>query len=164
MEPMIFVREVAAAVILVTATLAIHCIGIAAFIHFVRARIERGIKALSPVRGSILMVRFTTAMIFLHVLEILLWAGFYRWHCFRTWEPCIYFSATSYSTVGYGDVLLPQVWRLLGPVESIAGVLMSGLSVSLLFVIAMRLVESEAVSKSVHTHPPSAPDPALILQ
>ena len=145
MEPMIFVRQVGVAVILVTATLVIHCIGIAAFIHFVRARIERGIKALSPLHGSILMVRFTTAMIVLHVLEILLWAAFYRWRCFPSWEPCIYFSASSYSTVGYGDVLLPQIWRLLGPVEGIAGVLMSGLSVSLLFVIATRLVESETV-------------------
>ncbi len=161
---MIFVRQVGAAIILVTATLVVHSIGMAALIQFVRARIEQGLKGLSPVRGSILMVRFTTAMIFLHVFEILLWAGFYRWHCFRSWESCIYFSAASYSTVGYGDVLLPHVWRLLGPVEGIAGVLMSGLSVSLLFVIATRLVESETVSKRAPTHPPSAPDPALILR
>ncbi len=91
MEPMIFARQVGAAIVLVTGTLVIHCIGMAAFIHLVRARIERGIKGLSPLRSSILMVRFTTAMIVLHVLEILLWAGFYRWHCFRSWEPCIYF-------------------------------------------------------------------------
>jgi len=164
MEPMIFARQVGAAVVLMTATLVIHTIGMAAFIHYVRARIERGIKGLSPLRGSILMVRFTTAMIILHVLEILLWAGFFRWYCFRSWEPCIYFSAASYSTVGYGDVLLPHVWRLLGPVEGIAGILMSGLSVSLLFVIATRLVESETVSKRAHTRPPSAPDSALTLR
>jgi voltage-gated potassium channel len=149
MEPMIVVRQVGAAVILVTATLVIHSVGMAALIHFVRARIEQGIKGLSPLLSSILMVRFTTAMIVLQVLEILLWAGFYRWHCFPSWEPSIYFSATSYSTVGYGDVVLPKVWRMLGPVESIAGILMSGLSVSLLFVIATRLVESETVSKRV---------------
>ena len=108
------------------------------------------------------MVRFTTAMIVLHVLEILLWAGFYRWHCFPSWEPCIYFSAASYSTVGYGDVLLPHVWRLLGPVEGIAGILMSGLSVSLLFVIATRLVESETVSKKAVRASGSVPVAALI--
>ena len=164
MEPMTFARQVGTAVILVTATLVVHSIGMAALIQFVRARIERGIKGLSALRSSILMVRFTTAMIILHVLEILLWAGFYRWHCFPSWEPSIYFSATSYSTVGYGDVVLPQVWRMLGPVEGIAGVLMSGLSVSLLFVIATRLVEGETVSKRAPTHPRSAPDPAPILR
>jgi len=37
------------------------------------------------------------------------------------WEPSFYFSATSYSTVGYGDIVPPRVWRLLGPVESVTG-------------------------------------------
>jgi hypothetical protein len=163
MEPMMFARQVGAAIILVTGTLVIHCVGVAALIHMARARIDRGIKGLSPWRSSILMVRFTTAMIVLHVLEILLWAGFYRWLCFPSWEPCVYFSAASYSTVGYGDVLLPHVWRLLGPVEGIAGVLMSGLSVSLLFAIATRLVESEIVSKNSPDASGSVPVAALIV-
>lgn len=158
-----FARQVGAAIILVTGTLVIHCVGVAALIHMARARIDRGIKGLSPWRSSILMVRFTTAMIVLHVLEILLWAGFYRWLCFPSWEPCVYFSAASYSTVGYGDVLLPHVWRLLGPVEGIAGVLMSGLSVSLLFAIATRLVESEIVSKNSPDASGSVPVAALIV-
>jgi hypothetical protein len=55
----------------------------------------------------------------------------------------VYFSATSYSTVGYGDVTLPLKWRMLGPIESITGVLMCGISVSLLFAIATRLVGPE---------------------
>jgi hypothetical protein len=84
-----------------------------------------------------------TAFIGLHLLEILLWAGFYRWLCFRLWEPAFYFSAASYATVGYGDVVLPQMWRNLGPVESIIGVLMCGLSASFLFAIVSRLVDRE---------------------
>jgi voltage-gated potassium channel len=79
----------------------------------------------------------------LHLLQILLWAAFYRLRCFRSWESCFYFSATSYSTVGYGDIVLPPVWRLLGPVEAIMGVLMCGISVSALFAIATRLIGNE---------------------
>ena len=41
---------------------------------------------------------------------------------------------------GYGDVVLPSEWRMLGPIESILGVLMCGLSVNLLFAIATRLI------------------------
>lgn len=52
--------------------------------------------------------------------------------------------SASYATVGYGDVVLPQMWRTLGPVESIIGVLMCGLSASFLFAIVTRLVEREA--------------------
>jgi voltage-gated potassium channel len=85
-----------------------------------------------------------TAFICLHVLEILLWTAFYRWRCFPVWESAFYFSAASYATVGYGDVVLPQMWRTVGPVESIIGVLMCGLSASFLFAIVSRLLDREA--------------------
>jgi hypothetical protein len=45
--------------------------------------------------------------------------------------------------VGDGGIILPSKWRLLGPIESILGILMCGLSVSLLFAIATRLVGNE---------------------
>ena len=77
-------------------------------------------------------------------LADLVWAGFYRWRCLPTSESSFYFSATSYSTVGYGDIVLPQVWRTSGPVESVIGVIMCDISVSGLFAIAIRLIESEA--------------------
>jgi voltage-gated potassium channel len=139
-----FARQTGVAIILVTATLCLQCAGMAVLINWARNSIERGIKTFSQWQSAVLMIRFTTAMIVLHVLEIVLWAGFYRWRCLPTWESCFYFSATSYSTVGYGDIVLPQVWRLLGPAESVTGVLMSGISVSALFAILLRLVESEA--------------------
>lgn len=139
-----FTRQAGVAVVLVTLTLCLQSAGMAMLISWARNSIERGIKTFGQWQSSVLMIRFTTAMIVLHFLEIVLWAGFYRWKCLPTWESCFYFSATSYSTVGYGDVVLPQVWRLLGPVESVSGVLMSGISVSALFAILLRLLESEA--------------------
>jgi hypothetical protein len=45
--------------------------------------------------------------------------------------------------VGYGDVVLPSNWRMLGPLESIIGVLMCGISVSVLFATISRLVNRE---------------------
>ena len=40
-------------------------------------------------------------------------------------------------------MLLPPQWRLLGPLESMMGVLRCGISVSLLFALITRLVENE---------------------
>ena len=53
---------------------------------------------------------------------------------------------TSAVTVRYGDVVLPSNWRMLGPLESIMGVLMCGASVSVLFATVTRLVGREVRS------------------
>src|ERR1700756_287699 len=52
-------------------------------------------------------------------------------------------TASSYSTLGCSDVTLPSNWRTLAPVESIIGVLMCGISVSLLFAIVTRLINHD---------------------
>jgi voltage-gated potassium channel len=141
---MIFLREGGAAIVLVTLTLSLQCAGIAAVIAWARPSFAPGALRLGAIRSATLMMRLMTAFIGLHALEILLWTAFYRWLCFPVWESAFYFSAASYATVGYGDVVLPQMWRTLGPVESIIGVLMCGLSAGFLFAIVSRLVDREA--------------------
>jgi voltage-gated potassium channel len=131
--------QIGAAFFLVTLTLWLHCGGLVALITWVR-RTASDIHRMRPVRSAVLVVRVTAAMIALHGLEVLLWAGGYRWLCFSSWESAVYFSASSYATVGYGDVVLPLRWHMLGPLESVMGVLMCGLSVSFLFAIATRLM------------------------
>ncbi|HWC19457.1 MAG TPA: potassium channel family protein [Terriglobales bacterium] len=145
------VRQASAAMVLIAATLWLQSAGMAILIRWARAAITRGfsLNKLSPWRSAVLINRFIGVMLVLHILEILLWAGFYRWQCLPTWESCFYFSAASYSTVGYGDVFLPRIWRTLGPVESVVGVIMCGISVSALFAIAIRLIESEAGSFAI---------------
>jgi voltage-gated potassium channel len=138
-----FARQAIAATLLISATLWFQCGGMAVLIHWARISIERGMKRLTPWHSAALMIRFTVVMIALHILQVLLWAAFYRWRCLPSWDASFYFSAASYSTVGYGDIVLPIIWRSLGPLESITGMLMCGLSVSGLFAILVRLVASE---------------------
>ena len=86
----------------------------------------------------------TVAVIVLHGIVILLWASCYCWLCFPSWESAFYFSAGSYATVGYGDVVLQSKWRLLGPLESMVGMLMSGVSIGLLLAAVTHRVEGES--------------------
>jgi voltage-gated potassium channel len=146
---MIFLREGGAAIVLVTLTLSLQCAGMAAVIAWARPSFALSVLRLGPIRSAMLMMRLMTAFIVLHVLEILLWTAFYRWLCFPFWESAFYFSAASYATVGYGDVVLPHMWRTLGPVESIIGVLMCGLSASFLFAIVSRLIDREARASNI---------------
>ena len=144
---MLFLRQVCAAIVLVIITLGIQSAGMAGLIEWAKSHFARGTQALGAWGSAVLVVRLTSLIICLHILEILLWTVFYRWRCLGTWESAFYFSAASYSTVGYGDVVLQPVWRLLGPVEGISGVLMCGLSASFLFAVATRLLDSRASAK-----------------
>jgi voltage-gated potassium channel len=143
-DTMIFFHEVGTAVLLVILTLWLQCAGLAAIIVWVRRAVAGDLHRLGHFRSATLVVRLTAAIIVLHGVLILLWAGCYRWLCFRSWESAFYFSASSYATVGYGDVVLPSNWRMLGPLESIIGVLMCGMSVSVLFATVTRLVGRHA--------------------
>ena len=138
---MILFHQVAAALLLLTLTLWLQCVGVAALIKWIRRVTAQDIYKLSAIRAAALVVKSTVAIIVLHGLVILLWATLYRLRCFPSWELAFYFSATSYTTVGYGDVTLPSDWRLLGPLESMTGLLMCGVSVSLLFAIVRPLVD-----------------------
>jgi len=143
---MTFFYKTAAAVLLVLLTLSFQCAGVAALIEWLRSTITRDVNKFGPIYSAGQVVKSTIGIIVLHGLAILLWASFYRSCCFRTWELAFYFSATSYATVGYGDVILPSQWRLLGPLESMTGLLMCGISVSVLFALVTRLFDRDARS------------------
>jgi voltage-gated potassium channel len=138
-----FLQQLTVAALLITLTLSLQSAGMAGFVIWVRAYFAKNTSRLGVMRCADLMVRVTHAMLTLQLFEIVLWSGFYRWKCFPSWDTALYFSATSYSTVGYGDVLLPNSWRMLGPIESVTGVLMCALSASGLFAVVTRLVRHE---------------------
>ena len=55
----------------------------------------------------------------------------------------LYFSASSWATVGYGGIVLLANSRMLGPLETTLRVLMCGISVSVVFPTITRLVNRE---------------------
>jgi hypothetical protein len=137
---MTFFNQIAAAVLLVILTFCFQCVGVVALIEWLKRVLTQDTHDFGPIHAAALVVKSSVAVIVLHGLVILLWAGWYRLRCFPSWEPAFYFSASTYTTVGSGDVLLPSNWRLLGPLESMTGVLMCGISVAVLFAIVSRSI------------------------
>jgi hypothetical protein len=86
-----------------------------------------------------LIVNLITAVA--HLIPIALWALVYLL-CgeMATFETAFYFSAQNYTALGYGDVVLSQRWRLLGPLEAINGLLLFGLSTAVMFAVLSRLI------------------------
>jgi voltage-gated potassium channel len=154
---MTLLQQAGAAILLVLLTLALQCAGVAALITWLRSVATRGLHDLRMFHSGALVMQTTVAVIVLHGMVILLWASCYRGLCFPSWESAFYFSAGSYTTVGYGDVVLSLKWRLLGPLESMVGMLMSGISVGLLFAVITHLVEGESGSRlPLHPKPANA--------
>jgi len=137
-------REIGVAVRMVIVTLWLQSAGLAALILWIRRALASDLHRLGPFRSAVLVVRLTAAVLVLHGVLILFWASCYRRLCFSSWESALYFSASSYATAGYGDIVLPSNWRMLGPLESIIGVLMCGISVSVLFATVAQLVNRDA--------------------
>jgi hypothetical protein len=54
-------------------------------------------------------------------------------------ESAFYFSGVTYTSLGYGDVVLAKPWRLLAPIEGLVGVMMCGLSTGYFFVVVSRI-------------------------
>ncbi len=87
-------------------------------------------------RYSVVLILSFFVLIVLHLAETGIWGGFYYWRgLFPDFETSLYFSLGSYTTIGYGDVVLPQRWRMLGGIEGLSGVLLCGLSAAFVFAL-----------------------------
>jgi ion channel len=118
-----------------------------------------GLSALLPRLSSALLdtrywpvtrrlVRVAWWLVLLHLAEIAVWALFYWWQrCLPDAESSIYFSAVTYTTVGYGDLVLPKEWRLVGSVEGLTGILMCGLSTGFFFAVVSKFFVAKSASE-----------------
>ena len=58
-----------------------------------------------------------------------------------TFKTALYFSTSSFTTVGYGDLTLSEEWRLLGSMESANGMILFGWSTAFIFTVIHRIYE-----------------------
>ena len=57
-------------------------------------------------------------------------------------EAAVYFSGVTYTTIGYGDLVLAKPWRLLAPIEGLTGILMCGLSAGIFFAVVSHIYQA----------------------
>jgi hypothetical protein len=133
---------------LVVATVGIHAVGFSALL---RAIVWSGALAKSGfwlVTGWV--IGLACWLVLIHAGEMAVWGLFYLWQgCLPDLESALYFSGVTYTTVGYGDLILPRPWRLLAPLEALTGTLMFGLSTGLFFAIVSRWTRGWMKRKAV---------------
>src|ERR1044072_1332230 len=108
--------EVVVAFFIVAICVVIHTAGILVFAEWLITRrfTQRFLTGQArKAQGGLLLIAVFGVLIFLHLVEAGLWATFYHLKgLFNEFETALYFSLTTYTTIGFGDVVLPQKWRL----------------------------------------------------
>ena len=119
---------------MVLTTVLIHLFGLAILMRVLRSH-TRLLPRLTLLPLTLLLAA-TVGIIAIHTLEIWLYALLYlQLHAFRHFEQALYFSTVTYATIGYGDVLMPHQWRILGAIEGAVGMLMLGWSTA--FIVSL---------------------------
>ena len=125
------------ALCLMAVCVAVHTAGVTCALRWLRRRAQPA-PSLWP--GTRLLIGLATWIILLHLVEITTWALCYAWTgAMHGVQTALYFSAVTYTTTGYGDLILPAEWRLVGAVEALTGILMCGLSTGFFFAVVSRL-------------------------
>jgi hypothetical protein len=119
--------------------IAIHAMVMVAVIKVTRIADELA-TAHQTLRLTAVMMATVTVLMVAHLIEIGTWALIYTaLEVAPKPTDAFYFAFVNYTTLGYGDVLPVEHWRLLGPIAAMNGVLLFGWSTAVIFHVLSRV-------------------------
>jgi voltage-gated potassium channel len=139
--------------VMVFATVLIHFIGLSVLLVVVRRYHGHANHRRKVIGDAVAILGAAIGLFALHSAEIWLYAVLY-WQrdVFTSFEKGLYFSTSTYATIGYGDLVLPLQSRLIGAIEGANGILLFGWSTAFLFSVVdrMKLLERELDAPAHH--------------
>ncbi len=138
--------ELLVATAMVVLTVGVHLVGIAGLLTLLRHHRARSGLASGVIGDGIGIVGAATGLFVLHSIEIWSYAAlYYAIRALPDFETALYFSTSTYATIGYGDVVLARAWRILGAIEGANGVILLGWSTAFFVAVVgrIRFVEKE---------------------
>jgi len=101
-------------------------------------------------KSAMTIIAATLWLLLAHTIAVWMWAIVFLWlGTFDTLEPALYFSIVSFTTLGFGDIILPVETRLLSGMSAANGLIVIGLSTAFLveFLIRLRKTMWEPIRK-----------------
>jgi voltage-gated potassium channel len=139
---------VASAMVLMT--ILVHLAGLSALLRVLRGGTHAAIDRMLH-RQVLAIVAAAVGLFTLHGVEIWLYAALYFWlGAAPDFEQALYFSTSTYTTVGYGDVVLGRAWRLVGAIEGANGIILLGWSTAFFVGMVDRIRVVERVLEHDH--------------
>ena len=127
---------------LIAITIVIHGVGTTSWLRHLQTRHTAADGRFHPDKPLGVVISTAIVLITLHLIEILVWALAYVLVLpgdeLATMESALYFSAVTFTTLGYGDITLSSDWRLLSGFEAIDGILLIGWTTAFLFAVLQR--------------------------
>ena len=126
------------------ATIIIHGFFLMAIVHYVRHQRRLGRAGVHFWRDLVIVAVTTLLALLAHLASMTIWAMVFEL-CGEFSYPAtaFYHSAMNYTSLGYGDIVMSRSWRLLGPLETVDGMLMFGVSTATIFAVIEMLVRTK---------------------
>ena len=127
------------AALLMVITTAIHASGMLLVVRMVLPKEEKSasrkrLMHLYSVAGVVLL------MFLISVIEVLAWSLTYLWlGALESFEKATYFSMVTFTTLGYGEIVLDEQWRLLASFEAANGIIMFGWTTAIVLAAVQRI-------------------------
>ena len=107
------------------------------------------VQHVERLESSVFKISLLALVMFLMLLsnfiQMMVWALlFVMLGEFETFSTAVYHSAVNFATLGYGDIVLSERWRMLGPLEAATGILMFGVSTSVMTATIVDLMQRNA--------------------
>jgi hypothetical protein len=120
-------RQIAIGAGMVFATTVIHAVFMVGAMLAHRALESGERRNQTQLRPMLRVATIILIMFMATIVEVSAWSGIYLWiGALSGLEPAAYFSMVTYTTLGYGDVLLQPDWRLLASLQAANGIIMFG--------------------------------------
>jgi hypothetical protein len=128
--------------------IAVHAVIMAVLIWAVH-RAAHATQALGlQLRLMLVMMTTVAVLMVAHLAEVAVWGALYA-ALEVTTNPvdAYYFAFVNYTTLGYGDLLPVDYWRMLGPITAMNGVLLFGWSTAVIFDVLRTITRVEWPSR-----------------
>ncbi len=111
----------------------VHAAGVRSVTSQVVRRSQEIMQRPRAWRADVLMSGIVFLLLALHLAEIGIWsAALIYSDLVKDWRAAAFFAGNTYTTIGYGDVILPLGWKMLAPIIAISGLFTFGWSGSVL--------------------------------
>ena len=126
-------------------------IAIHALVMTVVVQVARGAVAKEKSYPSLflvaVMIPTVSILMVTHTVEVMVWSLAY-WYvgAAPAGADRVYFAFVNYATLGYGDIVPLERWRLLGPITAMNGALLFGWSTAVIFEVLRKTLARAGLS------------------